>query len=172
MRRTNFLVRKTRQKPSSQHVIRSNSEFFSGLKEFSVRWVHFNCSLICTFLIIIFSSLRSRMPVTTHVSRIPIFLAMPLLRCFSRCLCTFTFSLHSLSTKNKNSAFHQALLCSSLLSADSLTWKFSFKLLFQVDFSFAAINFWIIGRILSRNFRILINKIWSELLWFSYFQPG
>lgn len=140
---TNFLVRKTRQKTFTA-CFSKRLWILSGLKEFSVRWVHFNCSLICTFLIIIFPSLNCQLP--------PSFLCSFLATRSLFCLCTFTFTFRR-STKSKNSAFHLfiKLNCALLLSVESLTWKFeiSFKLQFQLDFSFAAINFWIIGGISS-----------------------
>lgn len=79
---------------SFQHSMLFGAKFWilSGLKEDSVRWVHFNCSLICTFLIIIFSPVSRISDASYHPRRPPHF---PLHTAFSSFSSSFSpLSVH------------------------------------------------------------------------------
>lgn len=151
----NFLVHKARQKTSphlfsTQHVIWSKILNSFGLKKkILVRWVHFNCSLICTFLIIIFSpvsDLGCQLPPTSS----PSFCSPHRFFFFSSSSSPLSVHVHlfPFSTLVEKQDFTTV---NSLLSfsADSLTWKFhSNCCAFSSTPHFcSSINFWIIGGI-------------------------
>lgn len=112
---------------SFQHSMLFGAKFWilSGLKEDSVRWVHFNCSLICTFLIIIFSPVSRISDASYHPRRPPSFSSSHRFFFFFFVILFVVCARSPFSLRHarrKTRLYYCEL--SSIFSADSLTWKF------------------------------------------------